>query len=105
MGRAIITVFILFAIVSGRAIGQAPILLKRARVFDGAGMECHENWVVLVKGERIESVGPSADVTAPMDVRVIDLPGATLLPGLIDAHSHLYLHPYNETSWDDQVLK
>src|SRR6266851_1693740 len=104
MGRAIVILFVL-TIVSGKAIGQAPIVLKPARVFDGAGMECHENWVVLVKGERIESVGPSGDVPAPMDARVIDLPGATLLPGLIDAHSHLYLHPYNETSWDDQVLK
>jgi imidazolonepropionase-like amidohydrolase len=36
---------------------------------------------------------------------VIDLPGMTLMPGLIEGHSHLFLHPYNETSWDDQVLK
>jgi imidazolonepropionase-like amidohydrolase len=68
-------------------------------------MECHSDWVVVVKGERIESVGPSADIQVPNDARVIDLPRATLLPGLIEAHSHLYLHPYNETSWDDQVLK
>jgi imidazolonepropionase-like amidohydrolase len=82
-----------------------PILLKPARVFDGAELITHDDWVVLVRGERIESVGPASDVKTPDDARVIDLPGATLLPGLIDAHSHLYLHPYNETTWDDQVLK
>src|SRR5260370_34716121 len=107
MRRAVPLVFPLLVILGGRIFGQAPspILLKPARVFDGADLATHDDWVVLVRGERIESVGPSADVKAPADARVIDLPGATLLPGLIDAHSHLYLHPYNETSWDDQVLK
>jgi len=39
------------------------------------------------------------------DAEVIDLPGATVLPGLVEGHSHILLHPYNETSWNDQVLK
>ena len=59
---------------------------------------------MLVRGDRIAAVGPSGDVSAA-GARVIDLPGMTLLPGLIDAHSHLLLHPYNETSWNDQVLR
>ena len=59
---------------------------------------------MLVRGDRIAAVGPTADVNA-VGARVIDLPGMTLLPGLIDAHSHLLLHPYNETSWNDQVLR
>jgi imidazolonepropionase-like amidohydrolase len=58
-----------------------------------------------VRGERIEAVGPAARVAAPPDATTIDLPGMTLLPGLIEAHSHLLLHPYNEASWDDQVLR
>jgi imidazolonepropionase-like amidohydrolase len=61
--------------------------------------------VVLVRGDKIEAAGPAADVKAPDDARVIELPDATLLPGLIDAHTHLLLHPYNEAPWDDQVLK
>lgn len=80
-----------------------PILLKPARVFDGAA--AHEGWVVRVRGDRIEKAGPPADVTVPDDARMIDLPGMTLIPGLIDAHTHLLLHPYNEATWDDQVLK
>src|SRR6266851_2993850 len=106
MYRAVPLVLVL-AISCGTALAETPhpILLKPGRVFDGAEPTTHEDWVVLVRGERIESVGPAAEVKAPDDARVIDLPGATLLPGLIDAHSHLYLHPYNETTWDDQVLK
>jgi imidazolonepropionase-like amidohydrolase len=102
--RRIITLA-LALVATGVAQGQGSILLKPVRVFDGVSMECHSDWVVVVKGERIASVGPSADIQVPNDARVVELPRATLLPGLIEAHSHLYLHPYNETSWDDQVLK
>src|SRR3569833_121399 len=81
----------------------AAYLLKPARVFDGVDPKPHEGWGVLVRGDKIEAVGPS--VPTPADATVIDLPGETLLPGMIEGHSHLYLHPYNETSWDDQVLR
>jgi imidazolonepropionase-like amidohydrolase len=80
-------------------------LLVPDRVFDGISLEPHEGWVVLVRGERIAAVGPAARVSAPASVRRIELRGTTLLPGLIDAHSHMFLHPYNEASWNDQVLK
>lgn len=65
----------------------------------------HAGWVVLVEGNHITRVGPEKSVQVPAGAEVLDLPDATLLPGLIDAHSHLFLHPYNETSWNDQVLK
>jgi imidazolonepropionase-like amidohydrolase len=61
--------------------------------------------VVLIEGKRIAQVGPEKSVPVPAGAEVLDLPDTTLLPGLIDAHSHLFLHPYNETSWNDQVLK
>ncbi len=91
----------------GFVVAQAaqPIVLKPARIFDGVSLEAHDGWVVLVRGDKIESAGPAQEVRVPPESRVIELPGATLMPGLIDAHSHLFLHPYNETSWDDQVLK
>ena len=79
-----------------------PILLKPAQVFDGVNPTPHPGWSVLVDGDRIAAVGPT--VSAPSGVKIIDLPGETLVPGMIEGHSHLFLHPYNETLWDDQVL-
>jgi imidazolonepropionase-like amidohydrolase len=84
---------------------SSSYLLVPDRVFDGVSPEPHPGWVVLVRGERIAAVGPAARLNAPSDARRIELRGATLLPGLIDAHSHMFLHPYNEASWNDQVLK
>jgi imidazolonepropionase-like amidohydrolase len=77
-------------------------LLKPLRVFDGETM--HSNWVVLVKGNKIEEAGEMI-FKLPANTRIIEMKGATLLPGLIEGHSHLFLHPYNEVSWKDQVLK
>jgi imidazolonepropionase-like amidohydrolase len=90
-----------------RAAAPPPraIVLRPARVFDGVGPGLRTGVVVLVRGERIEAVGTATEVSVPEDAEVIDLPGLTLIPGLIDAHSHVLLHPYNETSWDDQVLR
>ncbi len=84
---------------------SANTLLVPDRVFDAPTGAVHSGWVVLVHGERINAVGPRGAVTVPHNTKEIDLPGTTLLPGLIEAHSHLLLHPYNETPWDDQVLK
>ena len=86
-----------------RASDAPPTLIGPARVFDGA--ELHEGWAVLVRGERIVATGPLASLSIPADARRIELAGATLMPGMIDMHTHLLLHPYNETSWDDQVLR
>lgn len=80
-------------------------LLRPARVFDAQNTETHDGWVVLVTGDKVAAAGPAANVKAPAGAIVIDLPGMTLLPGLIDAHSHVFLHPYNEVLWNDQVLK
>jgi len=77
-------------------------LLKPDRVFDGQQM--HAGWWVLVKGNRIEAVGEPNTIKAPASAKIIDLKGTTLMPGMIEGHSHLFLHPYNETSWNDQVL-
>jgi len=81
---------------------QAVTVLRPARVFDGESM--HEGWAVRVRGDRIEAAGPAASVAVP-GATAVDLPGATLIPGLVEGHSHVLLHPYNETVWNDQVLK
>lgn len=82
----------------------APVTaLQPDRVFDGRVM--HAGWIVVVRGERIVAAGPEREVAVPPDAARIALPGATLLPGLIEGHSHLLLHPYDETSWNDQVAR
>jgi imidazolonepropionase-like amidohydrolase len=85
--------------------GDRPIVLKPARVFDGVAVTPHSGWIVVVRGEKIEAAGPADSVKVPDGARAIDLPKMTLLPGLIDAHTHVLLHPYNEAKWDDQVLR
>jgi len=85
------------------APSQTVFLLRPARVFDGN--VSHDGWAVVVRGDRIEAAGPAAAIATPPGARTIELPGATLMPGMIEGHSHLLLHPYNETSWDDQVLR
>lgn len=92
----------LIAIISNAQQADKYILLKPDRVFDGESMQT--GWVVLVKNNKIEQAG-SMMFKLPAGTEIIELKGMTLLPGLIEGHSHLFLHPYNETSWDDQVLK
>ncbi len=87
------------------AVEAPAIVLRPAQVWTAGDTAVHPDWVVVVQGNRILAVGPKAEVTVPPSAKVIDLPGMTLLPGLMDLHSHLLLHPYNETLWDDQVLK
>jgi imidazolonepropionase-like amidohydrolase len=89
----------------GAGGGPAVVVLKPARVYDGASPKAHEGWVVVVRGKKIDAAGPEDKVTVPEGAKVVALPGTTLLPGLIDLHTHVLLHPYNEATWDDQVLK
>ncbi|SDL82831.1 Imidazolonepropionase [Catalinimonas alkaloidigena] len=94
----------IFLLISLRAQADQPtvFLLRPDRVFDGT--EPHAGWVVLVEGERITAAGPASRVKAPAGATILELPGMTLLPGLIEGHSHLFLYPYNQTPWDTQVL-
>src|ERR1019366_6074705 len=100
--------FLSFLILAAVARADAPApsssyLLKPSRVFDGESM--HDGWAVVVVGDKIESAGPAAELKAPEAAKGVELPGATLLPGLIEAHSHILLHPYTEASWNDQVAR
>ena len=89
------------------ATAQSPqaLVLKPARVFDGLTAELHSGWEVVVIGGWITAAGPADRLQRPARARVIELPGLTLMPGLIEGHSHLLLHPYDETGWNDQVLQ
>jgi len=85
-------------------LAARPMLLTPERVWTGEGA-AHGGWSVLVVDGKVAAAGPTAGITVPADAERVSLPGKTLLPGLMDLHSHILLHPYNETSWDDQVLK
>jgi imidazolonepropionase-like amidohydrolase len=87
---------------TGRA---APILLVPDAVWDGVSDTPHRGWVVLIGGDTISRVGPLEAITVPRDATRIELRGTTVIPGLIEGHSHLFLHPYDEARWDDQVLR
>lgn len=94
--------------VSAQGTPPAParvLVLEPDAVFDGTSEAPHRGWVVVVRGDRIEAAGPRAAVTVPAGAERIPLPGTTLLPGLSDLHSHVLLHPYDETPWNDQVLR
>jgi len=100
-----LTFLILFLVQSAAwaQVQDTTYVLRPDRVFDGE--QLREGWAVIVRGRWIEAAGPAASLSVPSGAVVLELHGATLLPGLIEGHSHLFLHPYNEVSWNDQVLK
>jgi imidazolonepropionase-like amidohydrolase len=110
-GRAAVLPCALAVVASGlsaqlpTAPSAKPMLLVPDAVFDGVADTPHRGWAVLVRGTRISAVGPLASLSIPADAERIVLPGTTLLPGMSDLHSHVLLHPYDETPWNDQVLR
>ena len=99
---AALTCLLLTATISAQP-APSIVVLQPDRVFDGESMRI--GWIVVVRGERIDAAGPAASITVPAGARTIQLTGATLMPGMIEGHSHLLLHPYNETVWENQVLR
>lgn len=83
---------------------RVVVLLPDA-MYDGVGDAVQRGWGVVVRGNRIVEAGPAASLRAPADAERVALVGTTLLPGLSDLHSHILLHPYDETPWNDQVLR
>lgn len=89
--------------------GAAPprVLIHAGRLVDGLAAQPRTDQGILVEGERIAAVGPWAEVSARgSGARVIDLGGMTVLPGLIDAHTHVFLQgDITAAEYDDQLLK
>src|SRR5436309_186933 len=103
---AVNTLAVATVILPGPSLSDSSsIVLAPDAVWDGVADAPQRGWIVVVQGERIAAVGPASGVTAPAGAERIALPGTTLIPGLIEGHAHLFLHPYNEALWDDQVLK
>ena len=90
----------LLTLLPATSAAQEAVILRPDRVYDGDVLR--EGWSVLVRDGHIVAAGPN--VPAEPGTREIRLAGTTLIPGLIEGHSHMLLHPYNETPWNDQVL-
>ncbi|SFS04155.1 Imidazolonepropionase [Dyella sp. OK004] len=103
--RAAATLVALTTLPAIAATPNKDTLLLPDRIWTAEGNTTHTGWAVLIHDGVIAAVGPTAAIHAPEGAQRIELPGTTLTPGLIDLHSHLFLHPYNETLWNDQVLK
>ena len=91
----------ILSIFSGWAHGQ-NILISAENVFDGQEMK--RNWGVVISGNYILEVAPVNKITSSVD-STIYLDNGTLMPGMIEGHSHVLLYPYDQTNWNDQVLK
>lgn len=96
----------LLMIVASTTLAQSSLpgefLIQTETLFDGESIQ--NDWVIHVKDNQIAYAGPRSEYTFNNDVRTIDLTDHFVMPGLIDAHTHVLLHPYDETSWNDQVL-
>lgn len=66
------------------------VVLKNVRIIDGTGAEPKEDQTIILIGDRIGSIGPSASVTIPAGAEVLDLKGYTVLPGLVGMHNHIF---------------
>ena len=102
--QLLITMLLLLVLPAASAVGQDDgcQLFTARYVFDGT--ELHEAHSVLIIGDTVAGLAPTAALSVPAGCAVRDFPEATLLPGLIEGHSHLLLHPYNEVGWNEQVL-
>ena len=95
-----LTIIFIFGI---KLNSQSKYYITAPRLFDGEVM--HKDWALIIENNKIINVGPVEQLKVPEGSVKINYPNATILPGLIEGHSHLMLYPYNITDWDTQVLK
>jgi Imidazolonepropionase and related amidohydrolases len=100
----IIAALVVASTVNAQQVATSSILVPDA-VFDGTSLTSHRGWIVVVTGNSITYAGPESGTSVPPAAHRYAMPGMTLIPGLIDAHVHFFLHPYNETPWNTQVLE
>ena len=97
-----LTIVLLLAAASAHA--QVTVI-KAGTLIDGTSAQAKKNQIIVIRGNRIESVG--TDVATPPGARVIDLSNMTVLPGMIDTHTHIFLQGEDpaEGGYDIQLLK
>jgi imidazolonepropionase-like amidohydrolase len=85
--------------------GKGVLALKAARLIDGTGAPAINNAVIIVTDNKITAVGDASSVRVPADARIIDLGDVTLLPGFIDAHTHLIGRVLGDPEGDASVVR
>lgn len=95
----------LVATISAQSPAQNSTVLRAARMIDGTGTATVPNAVIVVTDDHIVAAGPAASVTVPSGARVIDLGDVTLLPGFIDAHTHIIGRTLGDPMSDLAVVK
>jgi imidazolonepropionase-like amidohydrolase len=99
-----LTLFTLFFAATS-ATAQQTTVLRAARLIDGTGAPAVQNAVVVITNDKIVAAGREGSVTIPAGARTIDLGDATLLPGFIDAHTHIIGRPLSDPMWDDAIVR
>jgi imidazolonepropionase-like amidohydrolase len=87
--------------------GGAVTVIKAGTLIDGAGNTPRSNQIIIIRGNKIVSVGDAGSSSIPQGARVIDLSRATVLPGLIESHTHIFLQGEEpaDGGYDVQLLK
>ena len=99
------TLALLLTFAAASAFAQPVTVIKAGALIDGRSDASRANQIIVIRGNRIESVGSGTAI--PAGARVIDLSGMTVMPGLIDSHTHIFLQGENpaEGGYDAQLLK
>jgi Amidohydrolase family len=84
------------------ALDTVSYALRHVRVVDGTGRPAAADWTVVVEDGRIRAVGPAGRTAIPSGARILDLPGRTVLPGLVMLHEHLF-YPQTPLSYSPQA--
>jgi imidazolonepropionase-like amidohydrolase len=105
MRRFLILLMLTIAATAAYAADSPEVYVRAGRLMDVRSGKMLADQIIVIRGERIERVGPAAEIRVPQGATVVDLSGATVLPGLIDAHTHIFLTGEDNGRYDEQLLK
>ncbi len=105
MKRWILLPILLLAISPARSADTPVVYVRAGHLLDVRSGQMLADRVIVVRGDKIERVGSAAEIAIPSGAHVVDLSAATVLPGLIDAHTHIFLTGESHGRYEEQLLK